>query len=128
MKQIVVSIQNGLLAETISHMLAEGGEFFVYRSVPGKKNCLAADCKMQHADLLLAEVNHMCGSTLKERLAESRQVQKNNPACKIALLCDENTMPDLARDVAMAKRDGFIDAFFYSSVTGSYLVAALAAL
>jgi hypothetical protein len=50
------------------------------------------------------------------------------PNCKIVLLCDENSAPDIAREVMIAKKDGLIDAFFYSSVTAKYLIAALSAL
>jgi hypothetical protein len=43
-------------------------------------------------------------------------------------LCDENSAPDLAREVIQAKKDGLIDNFFYSSVGSNYLVAALTAM
>jgi hypothetical protein len=43
-------------------------------------------------------------------------------------LCDENSAPDNAKDVMLAKKDGKIDAFFYTSVTQNYLLAALEAL
>ena len=44
------------------------------------------------------------------------------------MLCDENSAPEIAREVANAKKDGLIDAFFYSSVTEKYLTAVLASL
>ena len=44
MRKIVVSVQNGLLAESISRMLEESSEFLIYRSVVGSQNSLAVDC------------------------------------------------------------------------------------
>ena len=46
MRKIVVSVQNGLLAESITRMLEESREFSIYRSAVGSRNSLAADCAM----------------------------------------------------------------------------------
>ena len=128
MRKIVVSVQNGLLAESITRMLEESSEFLIYRSAVGNRNSLAMDCVMYGAEIVLMEVSPGRGLSLQARIEETRQIKSANTGCKVALLCDENTSPDLAREVALAKKDGRVDAFFYSSVTGSYLVAALAAL
>lgn len=128
MRKIVISVQNGLLAEMISRILEESGEFQIYRSVLGSCNSLVMDCTMYGAEIALMEVSLGCGISLQSRLEEIRQIKHENPDCKVVLLCDENTAPDLSRDVARAKKDGRADAFFYSSVSGSYLVAALVAL
>jgi len=74
------------------------------------------------------EVTHTAHTTLEARLHEGEQIRKMVPGCKIVLLCDENVSPDIAADVVAAKKAGRIDAFYYSSVTGKYLVAALYAL
>ena len=72
----------------------------------------------------------ICGraTDLKTRLAEAKAVRASTPNCKIVFLCDENSAPDLAREVMQAKKDGLIDNFFYSSVGSRYLVAALTAM
>ena len=128
MRKIVVSVQNGLLAESISRMLEESREFSIYRSAVGSRNSLAVDCAMYGVEIVLMEVSPGLGLSLQDRMEETRQIKSTNTGCKVVLLCDENTSPDLAREVALAKKEGRVDAFFYSSVTGSYLVAALAAL
>jgi DNA-binding NarL/FixJ family response regulator len=128
MRKIVVSVQNGLLAESISRMLEESSEFLIYRSVVGGQNNLAVDCAMYEAEIVLMEVSLGRGLSLQSRLEETKQIRRTNSGCKIVLLCDENTAPDLAREVALSKKDGLVDGFFYSSVTGAYLVAALASL
>ena len=128
MKKIVVGIQNGLLAEGIVKMLKESGEFYPIRTVSGKKDSLIQNCQVLSADILLAEVSYASGTTMERRLREAKELRSLVPACKIAFLCDENSSPEIAREVMNAKKDGYIDAFFYSSVTAKYLVAALSAL
>ena len=85
-------------------------------------------CVACNADLVLMEVTHTAHANLEGRLHEGEQIRQLVPGCKIVLLCDENVSPDIAREVVAAKKSGRIDAFYYSSVTGKYLVAALYAL
>lgn len=129
MKTIVVSVQNGLLAEAIIGMLNDSGEFRPARiPVESKKTAVADNCEMLSADILLAEVSYAVGTTVETRLREVREVRAKIPGCKIVLLCDENSAPDIASEVTLAKKDGLIDNFFYSSVTAKYLLAALISL
>ena len=129
MKKIVVSIGNGLLAEAITQMLTDSGEFQPFQFTVGtKKNDIVGQCEMLSAETLIAEVSYAGGTTIDTRIAEVKELRKKLPNCKIVLLCDENSAPDIAREVMIAKKDGLIDAFFYSSVTAKYLLAALSAL
>ena len=129
MKKIVVSIGNGLLAEAITQMLTDSGEFQPFRLPVGtKKNDIVDQCEMLSAETLIAEVSYANGTTIGARIAEVKQLRKKLPNCKIVLLCDENSAPDIAREVMNAKKDGLIDTFFYSSVTTKYLLAALYSL
>ena len=89
---------------------------------------MVRECEAMQPEILLSEVAFGKATDLKTRLAEARAVRENAPNCKIVFLCDENSAPDLAREVMQAKRDGLIDNFFYSSVGSRYLVAALTAL
>lgn len=127
MKTIVVNIQNGLLAEAITRSLRESGEFKPFRINCQNEN-LHLDCETLSADILLMEVSYAPLTTLEIRLNTAKEVRKNLPKCKTVMLCDENSTPDIAREVMLAKKDGIIDAFFFSSVTQSYLNAALNAL
>ena len=128
MRKIVVSIQNGLLGEALTNLLQASGEFEPYRAVVDKNKRAVSACVACHADIVLMEVTHTAHTTLDERLLEGEQIRLLVPGCKIVLLCDENVSPDIAREVVAAKKSGRIDAFYYSSVTGKYLVAALYAL
>ena len=128
MRKIVVSIQNGLLGEAMTSLLQASGEFEPYRAVVDKSKRTVSACVACHADLVLMEVTHTAHANLEGRLLEGEQIRQLVPGCKIVLLCDENVSPDIAREVVAAKKSGRIDAFYYSSVTGKYLVAALYAL
>ena len=128
MRKIVVSIQNGLLAEALTQLLSASGEFEPYRTAVDKNKRAVSACVACNADLVLMEVTHTAQTALVARMHEGDQIRQLVPGCKIVLLCDENVSPDIAADVVAAKKEGRIDAFYYSSVTGKYLVAALYAL
>jgi DNA-binding NarL/FixJ family response regulator len=127
-RKIVVSIQNGLLGEALTSLLQLSGEFEPYRAAVDKNKRTVSACVACNADLVLMEVTHTAHANLEGRLLEGEQIRQLVPGCKIVLLCDENVSPDIAREVVAAKKSGRIDAFYYSSVTGKYLVAALYAL
>ena len=113
MKNIVVSMQNTLLSEAIAHALTETREFRVEQILPGRTGDALSLCAAMPADILLMEVSRLSAKV---------------PGCKFALLCDENSDPELARQVVCARQDRRIDAFLYASVTPAYLVAAMDAL
>jgi len=127
-KKVFVSIKNGLLAEAVVRVLKGSGEFEPYLIAPEiHANGLDAYESMD-VDIWLMEVSYNPGTTVKARLDESKKVRSSNPGCKVVFLCDDNAAPDLARKVTQLKKDHVIDAFFYTSVTGSYLVSSLASL
>ena len=128
MKNIVVCIGNGLLSEAIINMLKNSGEFMPFRVLIQEKNNIANECEALSADILLLDVSYTFGTTMETRLNEVKQVREKTPTCKLVMLCDENSAPEIAREVANAKKDGLIDAFFYSSVNEKYLTAVLSSL
>ena len=128
MRKIVVSIQNGLLSEALTQLLSASGEFEPYRTAVDKYKRAVSACMACNADIVLMEVTHTAHTALEARLHEGEQIRQLVPGCKIVLLCDENVSPEIAKEVVAAKKSGQIDAFYYSSITGKYLVAALYAL
>ena len=129
MLKILVSIHNGLLAEAMTAMLRESGEFEPFPLSVGNKNSnVARECELLDVQMVLLEVSYANGTALETRMKEVRQIRSTVPSCKIVLLCDENSAPEIARDVMLAKKDGLIDNFFYSSVTARYILAALLAI
>ena len=119
MKTVMTGICNGLMAESIRHILESDGAF---RVLPLR------EAEAAPVDIVLLEVAYNPGYTVDERMAEVKSIRRENPDARILLLCDENSTPELARKVAMAKKDGLIDDFVYSSVSESYLTAMLYAM
>ena len=128
MRDIVISIRNDFVAEAIIRSLEETGDFQPFKLLFSREDEVVRECEVLKPELLLSEVAFGKATDLKTRLAEAQAVRINAPNCKIVFLCDENSAPDLAREVMQAKKDGLIDNFFYSSVGSRYLVAALTAL
>lgn len=116
MKTVMTEICNSLMAESIRHILEESGEFRVLSIKEGEDSLV---------DIVLLEVACNPGFTMDERMAVVKSIRSWNPNARILLLCDENSAPELARKVAMTKKDGLIDDFIYSSVSESYLTAML---
>lgn len=128
MKNVVVSMQNTLLAEAVAGALLQTGEFRVEQALPGRPGDAPSLCASAKADVLLMEVSRLYEYTLDSRMRLIELVRRAVPSCKFALLCDENSDPELAQRVMHARQDRRIDAFFYASVTSKYLTAALDAL
>lgn len=127
MKKIVLSICNSLMAMSITHSLTQTGGFQIASIRPGCKE-IARECADASADVLLMEAAFNIGATLDDCLKEAKRLRSLRPECKTILLCDENSAPEVARRIALAKKDGLIDDFVYSSVSESYLTAMLYAI
>ena len=128
MRDIMISIRNDFVAEAIIGSLEKAGDFQPYKLLFSRDDEVIRECEAVQPEILLSEVAFGKATDLKTRLAEAKAVRANTPSCKIVFLCDENSAPDLAREVMQAKKDGLIDNFFYSSVGSRYLVAALTAM
>lgn len=127
MKRIVLSICNSLMALSITHSLKQTAGFQVH-ALRSRCGGIAGECVALEADVLLMEATCGTGATLDECLKEAKLLHTLRPECKVILLCDENSTPEVARWVAMAKKDGLIDDFVYSSVSESYLTAMIHAM
>lgn len=127
MKKIVLSICDSLMALSITHSLTQTGDFQIASIRPGCKE-IARECADASADVLLMEAAFNIGATLDDCLKEAKRLRSLRPECRTILLCDENSAPEVARRIALEKKDGLIDDFVYSSVSESYLTAMLYAL
>ena len=116
------------MAESITRALRNCGEFLPYPVSPEAHTSISAQCKSLGADILLMEVSYAPGTTAEARLNEIRQVRSSNPGCKVAILCDDNSAPEIAHKVTQFKKDRLIDIFFYTSVTENYLMSTLTSL
>ena len=121
----VISTQNGLLSGALIKYLNERGEIMAQRVLKAGSDEPYATCFSLNADIVLMEVTRVPNYTLPERMGTIKKLRSDLPECKIALLCDENADRELAEKIKEAKKNGVIDGFFYSSVSGEYLAAAL---
>lgn len=127
MRRIVVDMQNNLFLDAIAAALRSfDSDFEVIKSESPEKT--AELCAFSGANGLIMEVTSYDLWQLDERMKIRADVRKTTPACKIMLVVDENTERKLADRVRLAKKDGLIDYFIYSSVSSSYLAAAVDAL
>jgi len=127
-RKIVVSIRNGLLSEAVIRTLSNCGEFLTYPASPDTRISIPAQCQAINADILLMEVSYTRGTTAETRMEEIRQLHRGNPGCKVVLLCDDQTAPDIASKVTQLRKDRLIDGFLFTSVSESYLQSSLVSM
>ncbi len=128
MKIGVISTQNGLLSGALIKYLQERGEILAERILTLDPEEPYRTCCSLNADVVLMEVTRLSPYTLNERLTVIKNIRTDLPECKIALLCDEHADREGAERIKEAKKMGIIDGFFYTSVSGEYLAAALDSL
>ena len=126
MKKIIVSIPNALLAGGVVMYLKKNPDFKVYRE--DNPSGIEDLCIASKADVLLAEVRERSPHTLDEWNIRVKAIKKNLPDCKVVYVVDENSSPDLADQVALARSNRLIDAFVYSTVSGEYVTALIGSL
>ena len=126
MKKIIVSIPNALLAGGVVMYLKKNPDFKVYRE--DDPSGIEDLCIASKADVLLAEVRERSPHTLDEWNIRLNKIKKKLPDCKVVYVVDENSSPELADQVALARSNRLIDAFVYGTVSGEYVTALIGSL
>ncbi len=126
MKKIIVSIPNALLAGGVVMYLKKNPDFKVYRE--DNPSGIEDLCIASKADVLLAEVRERPPHTLDEWNIRVKEIKKSLPDCKVVYVVDENSSPELADQVALARSNRLIDAFVYGTVSGEYVTALIGSL
>ena len=127
MKKIVLDMQSRLYAKAIRRLLVQ--ELDNYQVVISKSpNETTKQCKLLQPYALLMEVTGYTPWRLEERLSIRDVVKKDSADCKIILIVDDVSEPELAENVKNAKQSGLIDAFLFTSTTENYLVAVMDSL
>ena len=126
MKKIIVSIPNALLAGGVVMYLKKNPDFKVYRE--DNPSGIEDLCIASKADVLLAEVRERSPHTLDEWNIRVKAIKKSLSDCKVVYVVDENSSPDLADQVALARSNRLIDAFVYGTVSGEYVTALIGSL
>ena len=126
MKKIIVSIPNALLAGGVVIYLKQYPDFKEYRvDNPSGFEDL---CIASKADVLLAEVRERPPHTLDGWNIRVNAIKKSITGSKAVYVVDENSSPDLADQVALARRNRLIAAFVYGTVSGEYVTALIGSL
>lgn len=120
-------MQSRLYAKAIRRLLVQ--ELDNYQVVISKSpNETTKQCKLLQPYALLMEVTGYTPWRLEERLSIRDVVKKDSVDCKIILIVDDVSEPELAENVKNAKQSGLIDAFLFTSTTENYLVAVMDSL
>ena len=124
LRRVVIDMQNTLFADAVAEALRRfDSDFEPIMSESPEKILFLCDSVL--ANVLIMEVTAYTPWKLEERMKIRDELKKNNPACKIVLVVDENTEKKLADRVRQVKKDGLIDNFIYGSVSSTYLSAVI---
>lgn len=127
MRRVVIDMQNSLFADAIAQALRNfDSDFDVALSEAPEQTEDMSD--YTNANILIMEVTAYTPWKLEERMKIRNEVKNKHPNCKIVLVVDEKTEKNLADRVRLAKKDGLIEGFIYSSVSATYLSAVIDAL
>ena len=127
MRKILLDMQSRLFAKAIQRTLSHEPDDSQLL-IPEHPDKTAPRCKPFKPYALLMEATGYTPWMLEERLAIRDKVKKNDPSCKIVILVDDQADSELAEEVKAAKRDGFIDAFLFGTVTEQYMAAVMDSL
>ena len=127
MKRAVLAIRNRLVLEAVTNALKRTG-FFVEKSSSQETERIITLTNALAATTLVMDVTRSGDGTFDMRMNTAREVRRQNPEIKIALLCDNVSDESSAYKVKCAKEDGSVDAFFYESVPSDYLADAIEVL
>ena len=109
----------------VTNALKRAG-FFVDKSSSQETERILTLTNALAATTLVMDVTRSGDGTFDMRMDTVKEIRRQNPEIKIALLCDNVSDESNAYKVKCTKEDGSIDAFFYESVVPSdYLADAI---
>ena len=127
MRKVVLDLQSGLYAKAVRRILVQDLDGY---QVDISKNPTETveRCRILQPDVLLMEVTGYTPWMLSERLSIREEVKRHVPSVKIAFLIDDKAEAALVEEIKKAKQEELIDAFLFTSVSESYLVAVMDSL
>ena len=127
MKRAVLAIRNRLVLEAVTDALKRIG-VFVEKCFSQETERILALLNALSATFLVMDVTRSGDGTFNMRMNTVKEVKKQKPEVKIALLCDNVSDETIAYKIKRAKEEEIIDAFFYESVPSDYLADVLDSL
>lgn len=127
LKKVVLDLQSGLYAKAVRRILVQDLDGY---QVDISKNPTETveRCRILQPDVLLMEVTGYTPWMLSERLSIRNEVKRHVPSIKIVFLIDDKAEGTLVEEIKKAKQEKLIDAFLFTSVSESYLVAVMDSL
>lgn len=127
MRKVVLDLQSGLYAKAVRRILVQDLDGY---QVDISKNPTETveRCRILQPDVLLMEVTGYTPWMLSERLSIRDEVKRHVPSIKIVFLIDDKAEGTLVEEIKKAKQEKLIDAFLFTSVSESYLVAVMDSL
>ena len=127
MRKVVLDLQSGLYAKAVRRILVQDLDGY---QVDISKNPTETveRCRILQPDVLLMEVTGYTPWMLSERLSIRDEVKRHVPSVKIVFLIDDKAEVALVGKIKKAKQEKLIDAFLFTSVSESYLVAVMDSL
>lgn len=127
MKRAVLAIRNRLVLEAVTDALKRIG-VLVEKCFSQETERILALLNALSATFLVMDVTRSGDGTFDMRMNIVKEVKKQKPDVKIALLCDNVSDETIAYKIKRAKEEEIIDAFFYESVPSDYLADVLDSL
>ena len=127
MKRAVLAIRNRLVLEAVTDALKRIG-VLVEKCFSQETERILALLNALSATFLVMDVTRSGDGTFYMRMNTVKEVKKQKPEVKIALLCDNVSDETIAYKIKRAKEEEIIDAFFYESVPSDYLADVLDSL
>lgn len=127
MKRAVLAIRNRLVLEAVTDALKRIG-VLVKKCFSQETERILALLNALSATFLVMDVTRSGDGTFDMRMNTVKEVKKQKPEVKIALLCDNVSDETIAYKIKRAKEEEIIDAFFYESVPSDYLADVLDSL
>lgn len=127
MKRAVLAIRNRLVLEAVTDALKRIG-VLVEKCFSQETERILALLNALSATFLVMDVTRSGDGTFDIRMNTVKEVKKQKPEVKIALLCDNVSDETIAYKIKRAKEEEIIDAFFYESVPSDYLADVLDSL
>ena len=127
MRKVVLDLQSGLYAKAVRRILVQ--DLDEYQVDISKNPTETVErCRILQPDVLLMEVTGYTPWMLSERLSIRNEVKRHVPSVKIVFLIDDKAEGTLVEEIKKAKQEKLIDAFLFTSVSESYLVAVMDSL
>ena len=127
MKRAVLAIRNRLVLEAVTDALKRIG-VLVEKCFSQETERILALLNALSATFLVMDVTRSGDGKFDMRMNTVKEVKKQKPEVKIALLCDNVSDETIAYKIKRAKEEEIIDAFFYESVPSDYLADVLDSL